>query len=247
MAQYLVAAGDTLVTSRQRYTLGTRLGGGMAGAVYDAVDRDGLAHAVKILTTRPTDFQIRGFRNEVAFGYRKLHPGIVVVEDDGVVDDTPFLVMPRYRTTLRPLIDAGLPPDRAVLYFEQARAAIVAAHQAGVAHQDVKPENLLVGHVGGRDHDLVVADWGTADFDTTAHHASLPPEVRARAAGRGTPGTGADLYALGLLLVALLTGQPHGAGTLRPLGAIAPEFAYLDDLAATLLTDRNRIAYALVG
>ena len=134
MTQPPVAAGDTLVTSQARYTLVKRLGSGMAGTVHEATDQQGRRHAIKILTAQPTDFQARGFRNEVMFGYRKLHPGIITVEDDGSVGDVPFFVMPFYWTTLRQVIGPGLSPIRALRYFGQARAAIGAAHRAGISH-----------------------------------------------------------------------------------------------------------------
>jgi len=116
---------------------------------------------------------------------------------------------------LRQLLRAGaLPPMRAVAIAAQVARALAYAHERGVTHRDVKPENLLVG--AGDQAKLV--DFGLAQVDGatlltqegqrlgTARYMA-PEQVRGAGVGPHT-----DVYALGLMMIEMVTGTAPFAG-----------------------------------
>jgi serine/threonine-protein kinase len=140
------------------------------------------------------------------------HPGIVQVYDVGNEDGRPYIVEEFVDgQPLKDLIrNTPLPVDRIIDIGVQVAKALDYAHQAGVVHRDVKPQNILVSPRGA----AKLVDFGIAATagvqgmtDTgsvfgTAHY--LAPEQ-----ARGEPTTPAsDVYALGVVLYEMSTGRP---------------------------------------
>jgi serine/threonine-protein kinase len=88
------------------------------------------------------------------------HPNVVSVFDVGEVDDTPYIAMELVEgATLREFVgDASVPMRRRAQWVLEIARALAAAHQRGVVHRDVKPENVMVRHDGS----LKVLDFGIA-------------------------------------------------------------------------------------
>jgi len=140
-------------------------------------------------------------------------------------------------------MERGLSPDRILRYFDHLLDGVEAAHLKGVIHRDLKPENVLYD----APHDaLVVADFGIAHFaedelftlvetrpnDRLANFQYAAPEQKYR--GRDV-GRAADIYALGLMLNEMFTGEiPQGTDHKTIIG-IAPDYRYLDDLVNSML------------
>ncbi len=234
------------------------------GSVYIALDeRLDREVALKIMRpdlARDSDFVAR-FRREARSAARLAHPNVVAVTDQGADDDYVFLAMELVRgQTLRQLIrrDAPLPVRTALDMTEGILRALDAAHQAGLVHRDVKPENVLVGAHGVKVADFglaraVTTDTVTGDSDVllgTAAYLS-PEQVEFGQADERT-----DVYATGLLLFEMLTGEKafpgdspinvayqhvHGA-TPVPSDTVSTVPAAVDDLvlraAATSPQDR---------
>ncbi len=206
--------------------------GGM-GCVYVAYDRL-LDRDVAIKTLLPGR-NARRFVNESKITARLPHPGIPPVHALGTLDDgSPYLAMKLVRgQTLAAALDARDDPSedlsRFIQVFEQVAQAVGFAHAQGVIHRDLKPSNIMVGAFG----EVQVMDWGLAkDLSSadTADEASAPREVTsivgtAEGAVMGTPtymapeqargevvDARADVFALGGILTAILTGRPvfHG-------------------------------------
>ncbi len=223
------AAGDPLVGRLLdgRYRIGARVARGGMASVYEATDtRLDRTVAVKVMHPGLGDDQdfAERFVREARAAARLNHPHVVGVYDQGDDtsdgQDTVFLVMeyvPGH--TLRDVIrkEAPMPPGRALALLEPVVSALAAAHRAGLVHRDVKPENVLIADEahGGR---VKVADFGLAKAVSadTQHTATggvligtvsyLAPElvVDGRADAR------ADVYAAGVVLYELLTGnKPH--------------------------------------
>ena len=223
------AAGDPLVGRLLdgRYRIGARVARGGMASVYEATDtRLDRTVAVKVMHPGLGDDQefAQRFVREARAAARLNHPHVVGVYDQGDDtsdgQDTVFLVMeyvPGH--TLRDVIrkEAPMPPGRALALLEPVVSALAAAHRAGLVHRDVKPENVLIADEahGGR---VKVADFGLAKAVSadTQHTATggvligtvsyLAPElvVDGRADAR------ADVYAAGVVLYELLTGnKPH--------------------------------------
>jgi eukaryotic-like serine/threonine-protein kinase len=196
-----------------RYRLERPLGHGGMATVYLARDEElDRPVAIKVLAEHlagDAAFRDR-FLREARLAARLSHPNVVSVYDAGESEDgRPFIVM-EYVPGMT-LAEVGrLAPDEAVGLVVQACHGLAHAHEAGLVHRDVKPQNLLLRDDGV----LKVADFGIARAaETTAltqigtvlgTAAYLSPE---QALGEEvTPAT--DVYALGAVLYELLTGRP---------------------------------------
>jgi eukaryotic-like serine/threonine-protein kinase len=146
-------------------------------------------------------------------------PNVVAVFDQGSVGDLHFIAMEYVPgPTLRELLVARgrLSPREALDIIERVLAGLAVAHEAGIVHRDVKPENVLLGN--GRS--VKVADFGLARAASGISHtrtgvligtaAYLAPEQVAS----NTSDQRSDVYAAGVMLFEMLTGaQPHTGET----------------------------------
>jgi serine/threonine-protein kinase len=186
----------------------------------------------------------RRFLREARLAARLSHPNIVAVYDVGEEDGRPYIVMEYVEgETVADLLRGRgrLEPGTAVALTLQVCAGLETAHEAGLVHRDVKPQNLLVTPSGA----VKIADFGIArSVDGTrltqagtvlGTAAYLAPE---QAAGE-TVTAAADLYALGAVLYELLSGRPpYVADSLAELvarqqeGAITPVRELAPDVPA---------------
>lgn len=145
------------------------------------------------------------------------HPDIVTVHDAGIEGSTVFFVMELItgRDLAAVLRDGPLPVDEAVRVTARVCGALAAAHAAGIVHRDVKPANVLV-----HGDSVTVVDFGIAAMAREAGAALTAPGTVLGTAqymtpeqADGQPATPAsDMYAVGCLLMALLTGRPPFGG-----------------------------------
>lgn len=169
--------------------------------------------AVKVLHDRFADdeqFQAR-FRQEAQAAASLNHPNIVGVYDTGEEGGLPFFVMELVEgRSLQEVIQrGGLTEERALEVAADTCAALQYAHERNLVHRDVKPGNILLAEDGS----VKVADFGIAraiNADTVTQTAAvlgtaayLSPE---QAQGRPAD-VRSDLYALGVVLYELLTGE----------------------------------------
>ena len=200
-----------------RYALQALLGSGGMGEVWRGVDEHlDRPVAVKVLRAHLADPELAGrFRREARIAARLQHPGITVVHDVGSDNGQLFIVMEllhgRDLAAMLAEAPAGLPIDTVVPLAIQAAEALRAAHAGHVVHRDLKPANLFVLD-GGL---LKICDFGIAwAVDSTTHLTATGQAI-------GTPAymspeqcrgqqvdERSDLYSLGCVLYALLTGQP---------------------------------------
>lgn len=208
-----------------RYRLRERLGRGGTATVYRATDEVLRREvAVKVLEIVREDAEIAAerFRREALATAALSHPNIVTVFDSGVDDERPYIVMELLpgATLADELRDRGpFPIDEVRAVALQVCDALDAAHAAGLVHRDIKPGNIARAETG----EIKVLDFGIAQIvdEVLAGHAPLT--VTGAVLGTSTylapeQGQGgrvdhrADLYALGCVLYALLTGQPPYKG-----------------------------------
>jgi serine/threonine-protein kinase len=199
-----------------RYEVERMLGRGGMATVYLARD-DALQRpvALKVLADglRDDDPFRRRFLREARLAARLSHPNVVRVYDVGEADGRPYIVMEYVpgETVADLLARRGrVVPAEAVEIAAQACEGLQHAHDHGLVHRDVKPQNLLVREDGC----VKLADLGIARAAESTHltqhgtilgtAAYLSPE---QAAGEEvTPA--ADVYSLGAVLYELLTGRP---------------------------------------
>jgi serine/threonine protein kinase/tetratricopeptide (TPR) repeat protein len=234
--------------------IGTRLGsyeiraelgrGGMATvyrAYQPAVDRD---VAIKVIhaASLHDPAMLDRFRREARLIARLEHPHILPIYDFDGLNAPPYIVM-RYldRGTLRDLLNSRpLPLPEAARLLAQVAAALDYAHQQGIVHRDIKPSNILLDRHGT----LFVSDFGIARTIAAAQNEGpitsngaivgtpdyMAPE---QAMGRLDVDGRADVYALGVLVFQLLTGQP-------PYQADQPMGVVLQHLQAPIPAPRER-------
>jgi eukaryotic-like serine/threonine-protein kinase len=203
-----------------RYRVGPRIARGGMATVYEATDmRLDRVCALKIMHSNlgdDEDFAGR-FVREARSAARLSHPNVVAVFDQGDDDGTLFLAMeyiPGH--TLRDLIrkESPMAPAKALAMIDPILSALAAAHEAGMIHRDVKPENVLLAEDGR----VKVADFGLARAVSaeTQHTATggiligtvsyLSPELVVD----GKADARSDVYAAGVLIYEMLTGRkPH--------------------------------------
>ena len=206
--------------------------GGMA-AVYAATHRNGMRGAVKILhrhRSLETDIAAR-FRREGYIANKVAHPNAVHVLDDDVDDDgSVFLVMELLEgSTLRERAAAHggtLTAEEVLLAVDPLLDALAAAHDVGIIHRDVKPDNLFITKEG----QIKVLDFGIARISEPhgPGHAEtvsgLPmgsPAFMSPEQARGRwdlVDAQSDVWSVGATMFTLLTGQDvHTAETVPEL------------------------------
>ena len=211
-----------------RYEITERLARGGMATVYRGVDtRLTRTVAVKVMHVGLGDDLefARKFDHEARAAARLSHPNVVSVFDQGsdAVDGNvvrPYIVMEYVEGhTLRDVVNAHAPldPVAALDLLEPVVSALAAAHDAGLVHRDVKPENVLIG-VSGR---VKVADFGLAKAISSQTQTAtqglligtvsyLPPEL----VTSGHTDARSDVYSAGVVLFELLTGRkPHSGET----------------------------------
>ena len=232
-------------TPFETYRATMKIGEGGSGRVYKTIDNTNAIYAVKALSPeRISTEKIKRFKNELDFCRRNRHKNIINVSDAGVLFvgevKCPFYVMPYFPTTLRAVLPK-LEHDQILPTFAEILNGIEAAHLLGVWHRDLKPENILIdGQL------VVVADFGIAHFSEEeiltavetkvasrlANHLYAAPEQKVKG---GKVDHRADIYALGLILNEMFTGQvPQGAG-IKPISSVSGNHAYLDDLVSQMI------------
>lgn len=213
-------AGETVLNGR--YQLLAQQGSGGMSVIYKALDRAlGRTVAIKILRpslTKDPSF-LEKFRNEARAVANLSHPNIVTVYDVGSEGLTHYIVMEMVDgKDLKKIIkDSGaLPINRAVDLSIDICSGLGYAHRSGLVHADVKPQNILV-----TPQDIVkVTDFGIAQALTDTHpqqrsdvvwgspHYFAPEQARGEA-----PTPQSDVYAVGIVMFELLTGELPYTGT----------------------------------
>ena len=201
----------------QRYRVRSRIARGGMATVYLATDvRLERRVAIKIMHGHLADDQAfrERFIQEARSAARLSHPNLVGVYDQGAEDDTAYIVMEYIPgITLRDLLQEhrALTPEQATDILRAVLAGLASAHRAGIVHRDLKPENVLLADDGR----IKLGDFGLARA-TTANTATgaallgtiayLSPEL----VTRGAADSRSDIYAVGIMLYEMLTGeQPY--------------------------------------
>ncbi len=220
------------------YTIERELGGGGMSRVFVATETS-LSRPVVVKVLAPelaAAFSAERFQREIRVAAALQHPNIVPVHAAGAAGDLPYYTMPFVDgLSLRARLERGdaMPIPEAVRILKDVARALAYAHDRGVVHRDIKPDNVLLAHDAA-----VVTDFGIAkaiaasrsngperaesardlhletltQFGTSlGTPAYMSPE---QAAGDPATDHRTDIYAFGCLAYELLTGHPPFAGKL---------------------------------
>lgn len=198
------------------YRIVRSLGRGAMGAVLlgEHLQLSGVRHALKLL---PCEFAeepvlVERFRREMeSLAQLGDHPWIVGVHSEGVTREGNLFFAMDYveGRSLRQALRAGLDREAGIQVLLDVAEALAHAHERGVIHRDVKPDNVLVD-ADGRGH---LADFGLAYVRqagarlTHSEEVLGTPSYMAPEQIQGEFGPQADVYALGVMLFELVTGQ----------------------------------------
>lgn len=225
----------------------SRLGRGGMGVVYLALDRKlGRQVAIKVLPVETRDDAERRERlmREARSAAALLHPRIATVFEVGDHADSLYIAMEYVEgETLRARLarEGALPRAEATRIAIEVADGLACAHAHGVVHRDIKPDNVMLTADGS----VKILDFGVARSQGAS---PVPPGVIPDAPQSPLTGTGhilgtpaymapeqrrgdrvdarADVYALGLMTVELLTGERHGASSTLDLdGPLGPTSA----------------------
>src|SRR3989442_547706 len=205
----------------KRYVIERELGRGGMATVYLARDlKHGRFVALKVLSPAlAASLGADRFLREIRLAARLQHPHIVTVFDSGDAGGILWYTMPYVEgETLRTRLERErqLPLDVALRIAIEAARALEFAHQHGVLHRDVKPENLLLTTDGS----TMVADfgiarpWGATSGLTQSGVVVGTPAYRSpeQAAGERALDARTDVYALGCVLYEMLAGEMPYSG-----------------------------------
>ncbi len=207
-----------------RYRVLSLLGKGGMGIVY-RVEQIFLGKELALKTidkTLMSDITIRRFQAEARAAFAVDHPNIISVNDFGLLDDqTPFLVMEIVRgETLGAILkNRTLSVEEAIPFFIQVCFGLAHAHENGVVHRDIKPNNLMVltQMPFGTEGSVKILDFGIAKLTQheggeiqaltkTGEIFGSPLYMSPEQCSGGKVDHRSDIYSLGCVLFEALTG-----------------------------------------
>ncbi|HUF67226.1 MAG TPA: protein kinase [Longimicrobiales bacterium] len=238
-----------------RYAVEREIGSGGMATVYLAFDERHERHvAIKVLRPRlGAALGAERFLREIRIAASLSHPNIVPLYDSGEADGLLYFVMPFVASeSLRARLEREkqLPLDTALEIASQVGAGLTYAHERGIVHRDIKPDNILLS--SGQ---AVVADFGLA----RAVHAAGGDALTQSGVSLGTPSymspeqaggleadERSDQYALACTLFEMLAGEPPFAGRTvqallaRKMTETAPDVAAMRDVVPRSVADALR-------
>jgi len=209
----LVGSGESSVDGLPtigRYEVLEEIGSGAFGVVYAAFDPE-LQRRIAIKIIRPDRPPTKArLQREARLLASLSHPNIVPVFEVGPHRDGVFMVTELVAGgTLRDWLRQPRSRSEILAVFGGVAGGLIAAHEAGLIHRDVKPENVLI-HADGR---AVLTDFGLASDHTSAEHPGGTPLYMAPELLRGVPADArSDQFAFCVALYEALHGVPPFAG-----------------------------------
>ncbi|MFN2604216.1 MAG: protein kinase, partial [Gemmatimonadaceae bacterium] len=217
------------------YTLERELGGGGMSRVFVAEDTT-LERKVVIKVLPPelaAAVNVERFKREIQLTAKLQHPNIVPVLSSGVTDVLPFYMMPFIEgESLRARIsrEGELPTNEVMKILRDVLSALAYAHERGIVHRDIKPDNVLLTKYNSQVTDFGIAKALTASatkdgFATSLGVAIGTPAYMApeQVVADPTIDHRADLYSAGVMAYEMLTGSQIFGGRSSPQAVMAAQ------------------------
>lgn len=216
-----------------RYEVVAKIGEGGMGAVYEARHKlIGKRVAIKVLLDKYVQKReiVARLEQEARLASSIGHDHIVDITDFGETDDGRTFVVMEYLEgdSLATLLqrEGPLPPTRVIALARQVASALGAAHEKGIVHRDVKPDNIFIIRKNGRDFAKVV-DFGISKAMRPPDEDSASPRLTHTGMVLGTPlymspeqargeevlDHRIDIFSLGVIVFECLTGEVPFRGT----------------------------------
>jgi hypothetical protein len=246
-------------TLDERYRIVGRLAAGGMGVVYRG-ERLGLGRSVAIKFLHAHMAADRAFLERFAIEAQAMarlqHPNCAAVIDHGVAGEEPYVVMDLVAgESLRSLLDRGrLPAWRALGIMRQVLAGLAHAHEQGITHRDIKPDNVMVEATGAFGDQVRILDFGLAKLRaststlTTGFVVGTPSYMAPEQTLAQPVDERTDIYACGVVLFEMLTGTKpfraaEAAHVLRMhretppprLADLAPDAGLSDEIESAVL------------
>lgn len=206
---------------KNRYALQKELGKGGMGVVYLAHDTQLHNRPVVIKVLRDAtaeDWLTKKFRQEIEALVRIEHPGVVGIFDAGEMPNGQLFVVMQFveGVNLRSVLSS---PETPLTFAETARIidqigrALTAAHDKGVLHCDLKPENIMLQRPQPGEEIVKLIDFGIAKLRDSKVTSVEPTKIAgtmeymAPEQLTGTPTTASDIFSMGIVAYEMLTGK----------------------------------------
>ncbi len=190
-----------------KYRLDRRIGSGAYAAVYSALDTLlGVKVALKIpFASAMSTELLEEFRREVRLTMNLDHPSILPIRDATFIDGHFVIVSPLAQRTLQDRLQHRMAFESAFQILTQLLEAVAHAHDHGVIHCDIKPENILLfeeQRIRLGDFGIAKAAQKTISGSGTGTVGHMAPEQ-----AMGRPSMRSDVFAIGLIAFRMLAGS----------------------------------------
>src|SRR4051794_1552789 len=236
------------------YTLERELGGGGMSRVF--VAEETALHRKVVIKVLPPEtaaqVSLERFKREILLAAKLQHPHIVPLLTAGESNGLPYLTMPFVdgeSLRVRLARHGELPVNQAIRMLREIASALAYAHDHGIVHRDIKPDNVLLSRGSAMVTDFGVAKALSASSD--AEHGGMTslgvalgtPAYMSPEQASADPSVDhrADIYSFGVLAYELLTGQPPFAGR-TPQNLLA---AHVSELPEPITKRRASLPSAL--
>ncbi|MFO7562501.1 MAG: serine/threonine-protein kinase [Enhygromyxa sp.] len=189
-----------------KYRLKRRVARGGFGDVFEAYDTiEGISVAIKVPLQALSSEHIDDFRREVRITAKLDHPNILPLKNADIIDGVFTIVQPLGIGSLDHRMSTRMNLATKIDYVDQMLAGLSYAHEHGIIHCDIKPDNMIL-FADGR---LRLADFGIAKFARKTIQGSASGSIgyMAPEQAMGRPSARSDVFAAGLVIHQLLTNK----------------------------------------